>query len=256
MDPREEVLELGRALHRLLLSYHTNASEMSRELGFYSGHLARVLNGRRPMRVQLVFEILEKLQLAPPRFFTIVYPLGGVAQRSLVTAAQADAEPDGMAALAETVYRRQVERGEAVTSQNVALRLGEILRRELKLAKCSQRDVSAAAGLSKDALGQALRGNSELTFLHVFAVLKATGHSPARLFAELFMPAPETPADAFDRSLSLDALEPLMKATAEGLLKRRLSAESAPQAPAKKVGVRKKPAAKKRAPKKRRSSAR
>lgn len=231
MDPREEVEKLGQALQRLIESHETTARALSRRLGYHHGHLTLVFHGHRPMRVKLAFELLEKLRAAPIRFFKACYPLGGPAHIELRKDAKPAIDLPGAMPLTEAARRRADRLGLRLTPAGAAAKLGSILRREVRASGKTQREISLELGLGAGALGQALRGNSELTFLHVFAVLAAIGRSPGRLVAELFAPEPADPMARFELALELDHQEEQFRATAEGsvdLRKRKRAPEPKP----------------------------
>ncbi len=238
MDPTEEVERLGQALQRLIESHDTTARALSRRLGYHHGHLTLVFHGHRPMRVRLVFELLDKLRAAPIRFFKACYPLGGPAHIELRKDAKPSIDLPGAMPLTEAAQRRADRLGLRLTPAGAAEKLGRILRREIRASGKTQREISLDLGLGAGALGQALRGNSELTFLHVFGVLATIGRSPGRLFAELFAPEPGDPMARFELALELDHQEEQFRATAEGALARRKGGNTPKPRPAKRKAPR------------------
>lgn len=209
VNPKTEVLGLGRALKQLLEQCHTSAREASQALGFAPAQLTLILNGRRPMRVRVVFALLEHLGARPIRFFDVAYPLGGVSERLLREEKLAPVDPPGAVPFHELARRLEEEQGGPLTGDQAVEKLGWILRRVLKQAGLSQRQVSRSIGPSKDALGHALRGDTELNFLHIFGVLAATGRTPARLFAELFARDKADPVEKLEQQRFLDDAEAL-----------------------------------------------
>lgn len=219
MEPRQEVLKLGHGLQRLLETYSTSAREVSEALGFHPGQLTRVLNGRRPMRVRLVWEVLEHLGASPVSFFKLLYPLGGAAQLALPVDPKAVTDLPGTVPLAEAVRRYRLAQGWERTPKQTVEKLGRLLREVLQGARVSQRAASRGIGLAPDALGQALRGGSELTFLHLFGVLAAAGRAPAGLFLELLSPDFEDPMARLEQKQGIAALEQLLAVTSEALVR-------------------------------------
>lgn len=195
------------------------------------------------MRVTLVFELLEKLRASPVRFFSVRYPLGGEAHAGLREDAKPSIDLPGAMPLTEAARRRADRLGLRLTPAGAAAKLGRLLRREIRASGKTQREISLDLGFGVGALGQALRGNSELTFFHVFGVLAATGRSPARLFAELFAPEPADPMARFELALELDHQEEQFRKAAEGSIELRKNARSEPKpsTPRRTAGSRRKP---------------
>lgn len=207
---------LGRGIQSTIRAYRASARAVSLALGYHAGQLTQVLNGHRPMRVKLVLEVLENLGAPPGRTFDLHYPLGGIAEAVLREGSGPAIDPPGTKPLREVVA--ELERAREAGPAETVRKLGLLLRRELRTAQVSQREVSRRLGLGEDALGKALRGDSELTFLHVFAVLAATGRSPARIFAELFAPTKSDPMEQLELARRLDDLEAHRFFLAERLL--------------------------------------
>lgn len=198
---------LGRGIQGTVRTYQTSARAVSLALGYHAGQLTQVLNGHRPMRVRLVLEVLEHLGASAGRTFDVLYPLGGIAEAVLREDAGPVIDPPGTKPLRDLVAGLERAEGPGPAPAEMVRKLGLLLRRELRLAQVSQREVSRGLGLGEDALGKALRGDSELTFLHVFAVLDATRRSPARIFAELFAPTKSGPMEQLELGRHLDDLE-------------------------------------------------
>ena len=218
MEPRAEVLRLGRGLQGIIKTYRTSARAVSLSLGYHAGQLTLVLNGHRPMRVRLVLEVLADLGAPPGRVFDVLYPLGGVSEVVLRREAGPGLDLPGTRPWSEVVAEVQRAQGPVPTPEALVAKLGMLLRRELREARVSQRQVSRHLGLGDDALGKALRGDSELTFLHVFTVLVVTRRSPERIFLELFRPTPEDPMEQIELAHYLDEAEALRTPLAQRLL--------------------------------------
>ena len=207
MEPNQAVLDLGRQLHLLIRRCGVSVSAVSVSLGFNSQQLTRVLNGRRPMSVKLVFDILEQLGVFPFEFFDLIYPLGGVPEALLRRQLNKEPLVGEPSELTLLLRQLELERGGPLRGGEAAERLRRILRREIEAARVTQRSISRTMGRGADALGHALRGDSELTFLHVFAVIAAIGRSPGRIVAELFTDMPASPTGQMAAGHALDVLE-------------------------------------------------
>jgi transcriptional regulator with XRE-family HTH domain len=221
MSDPPAVPALGQALQLLLREQRTTARAISRELGYHPSYLTRCFHGHRPLRVEVVFAVLEKLGEHPAIFFRSHYPLGGeILPLAKGTSLEA-LDLDGLPPLADITRRFLARRG-TFSPQEYRLRMGEWLQREIRKAPGhSQRSLSRALGLGPTALGQALRGESHLTFSQVFAVLAALGIDPGRLFAALFLPDVESPSERLAREVRLERIETAVRLGQEGFLKRR-----------------------------------
>lgn len=229
LQPREELEELQKGLKKAIASAGRSISALSEDLGFHSLYLVRALSGARRLRVDLVFQILARLDQVPELFFADVFPLGGAFAELRARAAKGRPQERSESSLRIAV-RDQARRRGAITPSEHELRAGELLRLVLQRRGATQRAASQALGLGPDALGQVLRGSARLTFLHLFGILRFTGTTPGRFFFELFLPRPPEPEEIHERAALLDVIERLVEETSKGLLAR--------SAPAKKGGKR------------------
>lgn len=226
MEPPPAFEALAAALKEQLRLRGISARQVSHELGQHPAFLSRALSGLRPLRVEIVFELLAKLTVSPFEFFRVVYPFGG---NPLPATGAPELEVPGvksMEELAREVFRR---RG-VLSPTEYRLRLGEWLRAEIPQHDLSIREVSRRLGLGPTALGQALRGSSQLTFFHVLGTLRALGAHPGRPFLALFLPDLEDPIARMEREEVLRALEKVAAVGARELLKKR-AAKARPATP-------------------------
>lgn len=217
MSPQEQVQAVSRALSALLHDKAVSARALSKRLRRHPAYLSRALRGIHPLRVEVVFAALERLGRHPEEFFRELYPLGGETILRL-EAGQGELDDEEGRALSRLAERH---RGVPLRPAEYRLRLGELLQAALKRAAVSQRRVSLAMGKSAGALGEALRGNSQLHFLQVFTVLDAAGVDPGRLFFELFLDRPDDVLKRLRQARSVELLEQALIRAAQGYLSRR-----------------------------------
>lgn len=136
--------------------------------------------------------LLERVDVHPSEFFEIYFPLGGNLPGGPDLVDEDDDPPR------PPQPRRQPEAWTA--------RATELLRKRIRAEGKTQREVSLALGLARDALGKTLRGDSQVTWWHVFEVLRVLGVTPGRFFFELCC-EPRRPADALRWSELLDLWE-------------------------------------------------
>ena len=153
---------------------------VSGKLRHHEGYLGRALRGEVELKLIDVFRLLELAGTHPARFFERCFPLSGLPdeqRRLLEQAASTGAEiaPVRLSA-------RQRKPKEWVE------RAGRLLRSRIRSRGQTQQQISLALGLGASALGQALRGNSNLTVQHTLGVLACLRESPALYFAELTDP--------------------------------------------------------------------
>lgn len=189
-------------------------------MGLHPSQLTLVLNGHRPMRVLQVLEVLEHVGARPARVFELLYPLGGVSEALLREKTPPGERSAGATAWVEVVREAELWRGEPVPPGAAVERLRGILKREIVEAGLTQREVSRRHLRGADALGHALRGDTELTFFHVFAVLEATAQTMGRMFAEVFALVPPSPVEELHLASLLDELEAHHRFLAERLFKK------------------------------------
>jgi transcriptional regulator with XRE-family HTH domain len=211
---------LRAALREALAEADLSHREASERLGHHPGYLSRALTGHLDLKVREALELLELLGIDPGEFFPFVFPFGGNPMAALLRAprpADVPALPDAGALLREALAAR----GESPpTPAQLTARAGELLRMAIRRAGSSQREVSRALGLSPDALGLALRGNTRLSFHHLFGTLAATGVDPGRFFIELFVAAAEPLAARVSWRQLLDRLEEAFGEGARGLARK------------------------------------
>jgi len=194
------------------------ARELSRVLGHHEDYLSKVFRGKHRMTIRDVADILNYARIRPDDFFALLFPLGGPLETTLQMTQRMDVPALDLSDV-EAVLGPQFPVRPGV---EVERRAGEILRREIRRARRTQRALSLEIGLgSPHRLGQALRGESRLTFRHLLLVLAALGRSPGRFFLELFDPqnGPPGPGVAWDETL--DEADRIGRETVLGLAEMR-----------------------------------
>ncbi len=230
MAPDEALATLGRALRRLIRSEGLRLGEFSRKLGFGPDYLGRAFRGRYPLRVELVFEILQRLTVLPFEFFDSVFPFGGpVTLKAAKTRGVSDLPGEQRWA---HYFRDQLLEQRPRCVGEHAEHFRQWLRHAIEDREQTQRRISEALGRGPTALGQALRGNTELTFFHVFGVLHHLEVSPARFFVEAFGREAGNPAERIRRLRTLDYFERVLETTGAKYFARRSTSAGGPGAPA------------------------
>ncbi len=195
-------------------------AEASRRLERHPTYFGRVFRRALALKVEEVFELLALLNLAPWEFFEACFPLGGDLV-SEMRVRSAHASPGGESPVTRTRELMRQAMGQypqaEFTAADWAARTGELLREKVKAAGLTQRQLSTRLGMSRDALGQALRGQKRLTFELVFQLLPELQLSPGRFFAELVLPD-RTLAGRLRWSQLLADLDRLLATTASRLL--------------------------------------
>jgi transcriptional regulator with XRE-family HTH domain len=218
MPSATEVERVEAALRDLLRHHGCSLRRASRALGRYRAYLGRTLRGRAPLKVEDVFRLLAFLKVEPYDFFEGSFPLGGEALLRLDRAGRRSFEPDGRDRLADMLRREAALRGEAPRSpRRWTERAAKLLRGHLRQAHLSQHEASRRLGLGPKVLGQGLRGETRLTFEHLFGALSVAGVSPGRFFEELFGPGEEEILPGLTYSGLIGQLEPLTVAACEEL---------------------------------------
>ncbi len=220
MTPREAWLALGKELQALIRDHRTSARRLSLALGQHPRFLSRALTGQRPLRMETVFEVLGLLGEHPYGFFRAVYPLAGRILPPLTAEQRAALDPPGLPTL-QALVQWQLASEPRLPAAAYRRRVAEALRRAIRRHGRPLRHLSLELGLGPHALGLALRGNSQLTALHVLGVLTLLGADPGRVFFEAFLPEPASPLEHLERDKMLDAYEGLLRSTEEGFLARR-----------------------------------
>jgi len=72
-------------------------------------------------------------------------------------------------------------------------KVAEGLKRKIRDAGLTYKEVEERAGMGRDYLRQVLRGSVKLRFEHVLTLLDVLGVPPADFFAEVYGPAPTAP---------------------------------------------------------------
>lgn len=168
----------------------------------------------------LVFEVLAKLSILPFEFFHLVYPVGDnrLTSPELGAASPADLPGEaGMLAMVRQHWRRLGPR----TPKEYSLRLGERVQREIQRNDVSVASVSRKLGLASTTLGQALRGQSQLTLFHALAALEAVNVHPGRVLLSVFLENLEDPIRQEAREKYLLKLEKRAFEADEGFLAKR-----------------------------------
>ncbi len=209
MSLHPDAARLVRGLKAALRQAKISHSAASQHLDRGPSYVSRVFGGRLKLKVREVFELIELAGFHPWKFFDVYFPLGGeryAALRERYREERADylaKAPDTGALL---LARLQRDLRHPVDSTEWSNRAGALLREKILAAGRNQRAISRELGLSPVALGLALRGNSRLTFGHVFGVLDRLGMSPARFFVEL-MSNEEDPTERLRLAEILDEFE-------------------------------------------------
>lgn len=226
-------VELGRFLQAHIQASGLNAREVARGLGYEAGYLSRSFTGRVPLRVRVVFRVLERTRAEPSEFFDTHYPLGGPTGRLLRGTAPSVLDLPGLPTLEQTLKAERRRRAASSRSpeEHTAL-VAELLKEVIRRTGKTQREISRALGMGLDTLGVALRGQTDLSFFHLFGVLDQVGMSPARFFAELFLTADSGSLEAIRFSQLLTSLERALGEATETLWQHRQRSESsAPATP-------------------------
>lgn len=184
LEARRESAKLGLALKQYIRECDSTAAHGSRALGRAPQYLTRVFAGILPLRIEEVFRLFEILGRHPHVFFDRHYPLGGVERDP--PAASPGPPPQEAPHLA--AYLESAVAAPLPPSAEMEKRAGRILKGLIVGASTRQRAVSLKMGLPRDALGQALRGGTDLSAWHVFGVLAATKTSAAQFFRALLGP--------------------------------------------------------------------
>lgn len=171
---KAESRRLAMALKQEIKQQRSLATEVSQALGRAPQYLTRVFAGRLELKMKDVLGALEILGRDPDLFFHRLYPVS---------------EPAGLDAHRRPLrtldrMARQLEAPLPVPADDILEKARRILRSWVVGARRTQRAISLELGLSVDALGQALRGNTDLYAWHVFAVLAATGKTADVFFDE------------------------------------------------------------------------
>lgn len=228
MDPKTAVRALGAHLQDLLRQHHTTARTASEALGFHPAFLTRAFGGQRPLRVEVVFQLLARLRERPYEFFDLHYPFAGNALPKKKGPSPLDLP--GVPTLVELIQREYKRLGPRPAAQ-YRDDLAAWLKRAIRRRKASQKQISIDLGLGQYALGLALRGNSQLTFFVVFGVVEALEIDPGRMFFEVFLPQPASVIQGLRRETQLDAIEGTLRDTERGFAKRRQEREAASKPP-------------------------
>lgn len=208
MDVQPSIERLRGALSEVIGRSQMPLSQLSKGLGHHRNYLGKVLNGHLRVRVRELFELLTLLKVPPADFFDIYYPLGGLAHVRL-RARYRDGElpiwGSDLRWFGELdAWRRSLS---PPSPEELEERAARLLRQYVRVSPTTQRAISRELGLSPDALGLALRGNTRLDFRHVFGVLQAIGMEPERYFAELVGPEDRNLVDTLRWNQLLDEIE-------------------------------------------------
>lgn len=182
----EAAQELCLQLKQYLVEQGVTAKEMSVAIGRAPEYLSRAFRGRFPLKIRDVFAVFHALGKSPRRFLMRYYPLGG-ADLEGSTRPEALSGLAGGALLSRLLETHLFEDA-PLPPELVLQRAGRNLRGTIARSPTSQRAIAAELGMTEHAFGQALRNRSGLDAWHVFAVLRATGKSPARFFEEITEP--------------------------------------------------------------------
>lgn len=203
-----EVQRVAKQVRELARHSRVSLAELSRQCGHHTHYFSKVLRGQDALKVRDLVEALGILKTEPADFFSWLYPFGGEGLSRLrkargreLLSGQAAPEP----------LRRRLTR----SSQDAMLRdpeeltawMGELLRDLLRRKGISQPRASVELGLGPRALGNALRGHTDLKLEQVFGALEVCGVTPARFFRELFGGRITPPLAAVQWQDLLDTIE-------------------------------------------------
>lgn len=228
MDHEQALEKLGLALRRLVRSEGLLLRDLSAELRFGPDYLGRVFRSRYPLRVELVFRVLQRLTVLPFPFFDSIFPFGGPVTLESAKAREL-VELPGETLWAELV-RDQMLDDRPRTLAEYRQRFGDWLRQAIEDRRLTQKVISEALGMGPRALGQALRGNTDLSFFHVFGVLEHIDVAPARFFVEVLSRQPANAAERLGRRRALDYYASTFETTARLFLERREAKAKAKEA--------------------------
>lgn len=228
MTPQDKVLVLGHSLQRLIEEKGWSAREASAALGYNPAYLSRALRGVHPLRVEVVFELIARLGHHPHEVFSQLFPLGGDTVLRLEAVLGDNPADDEAARVVRQLAAKQ--RGAPLSPREYRLRLAELLAAALRDAEVSQRSVSRSLGRRNGALGEALRGNSHLSFLQVFTVLESARTDPGRVFFELFLRRPDDMLRRLRQARSVQLLEAALRRSTFGQLAAQAALEAAAEA--------------------------
>lgn len=218
MNPDEARSQLGKALRRLVQSEGLRPAQLSRELGLGGDYLSRAFSGRYHLRLELTLRLLERLNVVAFDFFDSVFPFGGSTVEELA-ALPTPPEPPGEPPFRTWLRAQHIENRPRAVAE-VVRRAGLLLRQAITDRGLKQKALSEGLGLGPVALGLALRGNTQLTFFHIFGVLAAVDLSPARFFVDLFATDELSPTERLRRRGLLDWQERVLGETTRALLTR------------------------------------
>lgn len=184
----QHLLRLQKGLRAALRRGKVRLKAASLELGRYDQYLSRTLSahGGEQLKVLDFYLLMALLEIHPYDFFRVYFPLGdGRAARvrwgGPVPPAPGKLDSEFMRLLRERLRERDAWR----TPVDWTDATRELLREKIHAADATQRSLSLALSLSPDALGQALRGGTQLLWHHLFGVLDGIGMRPGRFFYEL-----------------------------------------------------------------------
>ncbi len=220
-EVEREVRRLGRELHGTLSQAGFSLKALSAELHYHPQYLSRAFRGAHPLKVEVAFLLLARCGVDPAAFFEGLYPFGGKGARKLANFRR----PTGPAFDEVLSARREVQRRQLsarnMTPEAWSNRAGRVLRRMLQRRQVSQKGASVALGLGSATLGHALRGNTQLTFEHIFGTLRACGAPMGRFVLEWFGPPDEYLLEAREWLRALDAAEKVAPGMMMAYAKRR-----------------------------------
>lgn len=183
-EARRESARLGLALKQYIRECDSTAAYVSRKLERAPQYLTRVFAGILPLRIEEVFGLFEILGKHPQIFFDRHYPLAGDDRSGRIS----PPDPSSPGSPNLRAYLDSTMAAPLPPPSEMVKRAGRILKGLIVRAGTRQRAVSLKLGLPRDALGQALRGGTDLAAWHVFGVLAATNTSAGRFFHELLGP--------------------------------------------------------------------
>lgn len=209
LTPAQQVLRLGDALGQLIRERGVTINLVAKRLGVSAGQLSRVLRGRRPIHVELVFRIFEVLNVEPWAFFGVVYRVG--ADRARLERLWGEAMGEGTPGNTRQLFGQLARRsGLALPALAYTAKARRVLRAAIERRNLKQRQVARQAGMAGDALGEVLRGKVRLNFEHIFPVLQVLGWTPARFFLDLFAAEQADPIEAMSQSQLFDDIEDMV----------------------------------------------
>jgi transcriptional regulator with XRE-family HTH domain len=184
----QHLLRLQKGLRSALRRAKIPLKVASLELGRYDQYLSRTLSAEEGEQLKVLdfYLLMARLDIHPYDFYRVYFPMGDLRAARVrwggpVPPPPSKLDTDFMRILRERLRERDAWR----TPVDWTDATRELLREKIQAAGATQRALSQALSLSPDALGQALRGGTQLLWHHLFGILAGIGMGPGRFFYEL-----------------------------------------------------------------------